>query len=214
MTERSDVKVAPTAPRVSDQRRPGRPRDARADAAIMDAAVAVLADRGPAGFTVDEVASRAGCGKATVYRRWPSRAELLLETAQRLGLEPPVVDNGSLRADLVELLSTLAHKMRDTTAGRILPGIIAEASVEPGMRRILAKFIADRRGRPREVMERGIARRELPADADVELILDLLGGTIMYRELIAGEVVDRAYVERLVDKVLGAFGATTVTPPG
>jgi AcrR family transcriptional regulator len=199
---------------MSDQRRPGRPRDARADAAIMDAAVAVLADWGPAGFTVDEVASRARCGKATVYRRWPSRAELLVETAQRLGLEPPVVDNGSLRADLVELLSTLARKMRDTPAGRILPGIVAEASVEPGMRRILAKFIADRRDRPREVMERGIARGELPADADVELILDLLGGTIMYRELIAREVVDRAYVERLVDKVLGAFGATTITPPG
>jgi AcrR family transcriptional regulator len=214
MTERSDVKAAPTVPPVSDQRRPGRPRDARADAAIMDAAVAVLADRGPAGFTVDEVASRAGCGKATVYRRWPSRAELLLETAQRLGLEPPVVDNGSLRADLVELLCALAHKMRDTPAGRILPGIIAEASVEPGMRRILAKFIANRRDRPREVMDRGIARGELPADADVELILDLLGGTIMYRELIAREVVDRAYVERLVDKVLGAFGPTTLTPPG
>jgi hypothetical protein len=82
------------------------------------------------------------------------------------------------------------------------------------MRRILAKFIADRRARPREVMDRGIARGELPADADVELILDLLGGTIMYRELIAREVVDRAYVERLVDKVLGAFGPTTVTPPG
>jgi AcrR family transcriptional regulator len=214
MTERSDIETAPTAPRVSDQRRPGRPRDARADAAIMDAAVAVLADRGPAGFTVDEVASRAGCGKATVYRRWPSRAELLVETARRLGLEPPIVDNGSLRADLEEMLSTLAHKMRDTPAGRILPGIIAEASVEPGMRRILAKFIADRRDRPREVMERGIARGELPADADVELILDLLGGTIMYRELIAREVVDRAYLDRLVDKVLGAFGATTVTPPG
>ena len=214
MTERSEVQTIPTATQVGHQRRPGRPRDARADEAIMDAAVAVLADRGPAGFTVDEVASRAGCGKATVYRRWRSRAELLFETAKRLGLEPPVVDNGSLRADLVELLSTLARKMRDTPAGRILPGIVAEASVEPGMRRILAKFIADRRDRPREVMERGIARGELPADADVELILDLLGGTIMYRELIAREVVDRAYVERLVDKVLGAFGATTITPPG
>ena len=72
------------APPGGDQRRPGRPRDARADEAIMDAAVAVLADRGPAGFTVDEVASRAGCGKATVYRRWPSRAALLLDSMAAL----------------------------------------------------------------------------------------------------------------------------------
>lgn len=214
MTEPREVQTAPIARRVRDQRRPGRPRDARADAAIMDAAVAVLADRGPAGFTVDEVASRAGCGKATVYRRWPSRAALLLETAHRLGLEPPVVDNGSLRADSVEMLSVLAHKMRHTPAGRILPGIIAEATVDPEMRRILADFIAERRDRPREVLERGIGRGELPPDADVELILDLLGGTIMYRALIAGQEVDGAYVERLVDRVLGAFGATTITSPG
>ena len=214
MTERSEVRIVPTATQVGHQRRPGRPRDARADEAIMDAAVAVLADRGPAGFTVDEVASRAGCGKATVYRRWRSRAELLFETAKRLGLEPPVVDTGSLRGDLVEMLTALGHKMRATPAGRILPGIIAEASVEPGMRAVLASFIEDRRGRPREILQRGVARGELPPDADIELMLDVLGGTVMYRELIAVKAVDDDLIERLVDKVLGAFGATTVTAPG
>ena len=188
-------------------RRPGRPRDARADEAIMDAAVAVLADRGPAGFTVDEVASRAGCGKATVYRRWPSRAALLLDTAHRLGLEPPVVDTGSLRGDLVEMLTALGHKMRDTPAGRILPGVIAEASVEPGMRAVLATFIEDRRQRPREILQRGVARGELPPDADIELMLDLLGGTVMYRELIAVHSVDDEFIGRLVDRMLTAFGA-------
>ena len=179
----------------------------------MDAAVAVLADRGPGGFTVDEVASRAGCGKATVYRRWPSRAELLLETAQRLGLEPPVVDTGSVRSDLVEMLTVLGHKMRATPAGRILPGIIAEASVEHGMRALLASFIEDRRLRPREVLLRGVARGELPPDADIELMLDVLGGTVMYRELIARHPVDDDVIEHLVDRVLGAFGAAPTAPP-
>jgi AcrR family transcriptional regulator len=173
----------------------------------MDAAVAVLADRGPAGFTVDEVASRAGCGKATVYRRWPSRAALLLDTAHRLGLEPPVVDSGSLRADTVELLSALAHKLRGTPAGRILPGIIAEASVDPGMRELLTGFMEDRRARPREVVARGIERGELPPGTDVEMLVDVLGATVMYRELIAGTSVDDAYIERLVDRMLAAFGA-------
>jgi len=196
------------APHAGGQRRPGRPRDARADEAIMDAAVAVLADRGPAGFTVDEVASRAGCGKATVYRRWPSRAALLLDTAHRLGLEPPVVDTGSLRADLVEMLTALGHKMRATPAGRILPGVIAEASIEPGMRAVLATFIEDRRERPREILQRGVARGELPPDTDLEMMLDLLGGTVMYRELIAVHAVDDEFIERLVDRMLTAFGAT------
>ena len=75
-----------------------------------------------------------GVRQGDVYRRWPSRAALLLDTAHRLGLEPPVVDTGSLRGDLVEMLTELAHKMRDTPAGAILPGVMAEASVEPGMR--------------------------------------------------------------------------------
>ena len=202
-----------TAPHPTEDRRPGRPRDARADEAIIEAAVCVLADRGPAGFTVDEVASRAGCGKATVYRRWPSRAALLLDTAHRLGLEPPVVDTGSLRGDLVEMLTALAHKMRATPAGRILPGVVAEAAVDADMRTVLAGFIEDRRVRPREILVRGVERGELPADADVELMLDVLGGTVMYRELIAVHPVRGDEIERLVDRVLAAFRATGEPDP-
>lgn len=194
-----------TAPQPTADRRPGRPRDARADEAILEAAVSVLADRGPAGFTVDEVASRAGCGKATVYRRWPSRAALLLDTAHQMGLEPPLVDTGTLRGDLVEILRTLAHKMRDTPAGRILPSVMAEASVDPGMREILIGFMQDRRDRPRQILRRGIERGELPPDTDVELILDLLGGTVMFRELLAGHPIGDDEIVRMVDRVLAGF---------
>jgi AcrR family transcriptional regulator len=197
-----------TAPAPEAARRPGRPRDARADTAIMDAAVAVLADRGPAGFTVDEVAARAGCGKATIYRRWPSRAALLLDTAHRMGLEPPVVDTGTLRGDVIELLVTLAAKLRDTAAGRILPGVIAEASVNPEMSDVLRRFVRERRVRPRVVVERGIARGELPADTDVDLLVDTLGGTVMYRELIAHVPLSNADIETFADHILAGFGAT------
>jgi AcrR family transcriptional regulator len=203
-----------TAPSAQTERRPGRPRDVRADAAIMEAAVEVLADKGPRGFTVDEVAARAGCGKATIYRRWPSRSSLLLDTAHRMGLEPAAVDTGRLRDDLVIMLTQLGVKMRDTPAGRILPGVIAEASVHPEMKALLADFISDRRSRPREIVVRGIERGELPADADVELLLDVLGGTVIYRELIACAPTDEAYIARLVERVLPGFGATDDGPPG
>jgi AcrR family transcriptional regulator len=197
-----------TAPPPEADRRPGRPRDARADAAILEAAVGVLADKGPGGFTVDEVAARAGCGKATVYRRWPSRSALLLDTAHRMGLEPPIVDTGSLRGDLIELLRTLGTKMRETPAGRILPGVIAEASVNPEMRDVLRGFIRDRRVRPRVVVERAIARGELPPDTDVELLVDMLGGTVIYRELIAQAPTDDAVVTAMVDRLLPGYGWT------
>lgn len=187
------------------ERRPGRPRDAAADAAILDAAVGVLAEQGSAGFTVDAVAARAGCGKATIYRRWPSRSALLLDTAHQMGLDPTPVDTGSLRGDLVSLLTELARKMRETEAGRILPSVVAEAALNPGMREVLSAWIHDRRLRPREIVVRAIERGELPADTEVDLLIDLTGGTVIYRELIAGERTEKADVERLVDAVLPGF---------
>jgi AcrR family transcriptional regulator len=197
-----------TAPSPEPERRPGRPRDVRAGAAIIDAAVEVLADKGPGGFTVDAVAARAGCGKATIYRRWPSRAALLLDTAHHMGLEPGDIDTGSLRDDLIAMLTELGTKMRDTASGRILPGVIAEASVQPEMRAVLAAFIDDRRERPRALLARGVERGELPAGTDLELLLDLLGGTVIYRELIACRPTDHAYNTRLVDQVLAGLSVS------
>ena len=196
----------PTDEATAAERRPGRPRDARADAAIRQAAIEVLADKGPGGFTVDEVAARAGCGKATIYRRWPSRANLLLDTAHSMGLHPEAVDTGSVHGDLVRLVSQLATKLRDTPAGRIMPGVIAEASVNPEMRQVLAAFIRDRRERPREVVERAVARGELPPDTDVELVLDLVGAVPFYRELVSGQPMDERYAERVVEVVLAGLG--------
>ena len=187
------------------ERRPGRPRDARADEAIIQASVEVLADKGPAGFTVDEVAARAGCGKATIYRRWSSRASLLLETAHRMGLEPAVVDTGSVRDDLVALMTQFGTKLTDTPAGRILPGVIAEAAVNPEMRLVLSRFVHDRRDRPRLALTRGVERGELPPDTDIELLLDILGGSVFYRVLVSGEPGDEAFAKRLVDLVLASF---------
>jgi AcrR family transcriptional regulator len=187
------------------ERRPGRPRDARADEAIIQASVEVLADKGPAGFTVDEVAARAGCGKATIYRRWSSRASLLLETAHRMGLEPAVVDTGSVRDDLVALMTQFGTKLTDTPAGRILPGVIAEAAVNPEMRLVLSRFVRERRDRPRLALARGVERGELPPDTDVELLLDVLGGSVFYRVLVSGEPGDEAFAKRLVDLVLSSL---------
>jgi AcrR family transcriptional regulator len=184
-------------------RRPGRPRDARADEAILDAALEVLAEVGPAGFTVDEVAARAGCGKATIYRRWRSRGALLLDTGHhRLGLHVTDPDTGTVRDDLVTMLGELARKMRDTLAGKVMPAVVAEAAVNPEMREVLATFVHDRRRPAFEVIRRGVARGELPEGTDIELVLDLLGGLVYFRVLIADNPPDDAVVERVVDTVL------------
>jgi AcrR family transcriptional regulator len=190
-------------------RRPGRPRDARADEAILDAAVELLAEVGPARFTVDEVAARAGCGKATIYRRWRSRGALLLDTGHhRLGLHVADPDTGSVRNDLVAMLGELARKMRDTLAGKVMPAVVAEATVNPEMREVLAAFVHDRRKPAFTAIGRGVARGELPEGTDVELVLDLLGGLVYFRVLIADTPPDDAVVATVVDTVLAGIRST------
>ena len=197
-----DIPVDPVGP-APVLRRPGRPRDARADEAILDAALEVLAEVGPARFTVDEVAARAGCGKATIYRRWPSRGALLLDTGHhRLGLHVTDPDTGSVRDDLVAMVGELATKLRDTPAGKIMPAVLAEAAVDPQMREVLTAFVHDRRRAARNAVCRGVARGELPEGTDVELVLDLLGGLVFFRVLMADNPPDAAAIARTVDTVL------------
>ncbi|HKE73397.1 MAG TPA: TetR/AcrR family transcriptional regulator [Acidimicrobiales bacterium] len=195
------------------RRGPGRPRDAWVDAAIMQAAIDVLAERGPRGFTVDLVAARAGCGKATVYRRWPSRAALLLDAVHRMGLAPEPVDTGTVRGDLVAGLTQFATKLRETPAGRILPAVVADAAFNTEMREVLAAFLRDRRGHPREAVLRGVERGELPPSTDVDMVLDLLGGVVFYRELVSGDPADPDYVGRVVDLVLAGVSRSAAGGP-
>jgi AcrR family transcriptional regulator len=194
-------------------RRPGRPRDARADEAIIDAAAAVLAKCGPSGFTVDAVAARAGVGKATIYRRWPSRADLLLETATQAALDLTDPDTGSVRDDLVFLLSALAVKLRVTIAGRLMPALIAEAATNPDMSRTLGAFVEERRALSLAMVTRGIERGELPADADPQMLLDLCAGPIFYRTLVARHPVEPEEVEQMVDAVLAGVRAGALRLP-
>ncbi|HEV7762171.1 MAG TPA: TetR/AcrR family transcriptional regulator [Acidimicrobiales bacterium] len=194
-------------------RRPGRPRDARAAEAILAAAADVLAQCGPAGFTVDAVAARAGVGKATIYRRWPSRAELLLETANQAALDLKDPDTGSVRADLVFVLSALAVKLRLTNAGRLMPALMAEAAINPEMSRTLAAFVEERRRLTLDLVTRAVDRGELPDDTDPSLLIDLVAGPIFYRTLVARHPVEPEDVEQMVDAALRALGAGGVRLP-
>lgn len=194
-------------------RRPGRPRDAGAYDAILDAAVEVLADQGPGKFTVDAVAARAGVGKATIYRRWPSRGALLLDTAHhRMGLQVEDIDTGSVVEDIVAALTDLGTKLRETAAGKVLPVVMAEAQVSSEMRRILAGFAADRRRLPQTIVERGVERGELPPDTDVGLVLDVLSGTIFFRVLLTDQPVEEPQVRQVTETVLAGFRAMAREP--
>ena len=190
--------------------RPGRPRSVEADEAIVDAALAVFAEEGFDGLTMEAVAARAGVGKATVYRRYPGKAELVIRAASCLSAaEAPEPDTGSLRGDLQAIARNLVHLLTATVAGRCVPELVAALPRCAQLAGEHGRFIAARRGHTVRAVHRAVARGELPAGTDAELVADLLSGPIFYRHLVLRGRLDPGYADRVVDAVLGGLGTAT-----
>jgi AcrR family transcriptional regulator len=200
---------------MSDALRPGRPRSAAADQAIVDAALAVFAEEGFDGLTMEAVAARAGVGKATVYRRYPGKAELVIRAASCLSAaQAPEVDTGTLRGDLQAIARNLVHLLTATVAGRCVPELVsalprcAELADEHG------RFIAARRRHTLRAVERAVARGEIHADADAELIADVLAGPIFYRHLVLRGRLDVRYADRVADAVIAGLARPVTAHAG
>jgi AcrR family transcriptional regulator len=139
-----------------------RPLDPAKDEAISAAVVQVLAEVGYSGFTMDEVAVAAGVGKAAIYRRWPSKGQLLAEHLERNSLQAlRVTDTGSLRGDLIELMTSIAEFLTGP-GGRANRSLISVLREDPEL------FAAYRRGPPvrgaaavRTILERAVERGEM-----------------------------------------------------
>jgi AcrR family transcriptional regulator len=203
----SDTVVgAPDAP----ERPRGRPRSAIADKAIREAAVDLFAERGFEGFSVEDVADRAGVSKATVYRRYPSKVDLVVEAGSCLATdEIAFPDTGNLRDDVRGLARSLVSAFKNTRAGKMMPVMTFERRRYPELDAGYRRFLADRKARTREVLRRGIARGELPPDTDVAVMSSMLVGPIFHRLMITQEPMNEAFVDALVDALLRGFGATS-----
>jgi AcrR family transcriptional regulator len=193
--------VTTTEPGPCAEPRRGRPRSADADVAILAAALALAGEVGVRALSMDEVAGRAGVSKATIYRRWSSKEALVLD-ALRSAIEPAgAVDNGSLGADLRQYLREMTARM-SVSRGDVLPHLIEVACYDPAIRSSLDDWVRHRRAPLLAILERGVARNELAADTDLELLLDTLIGPFVYRRLLTGGALDESVVERLLALVL------------
>ncbi len=189
---------APDAPRA-----PGRPRNPEADRAILKATFDLMAEQGVGRLSMEGVAARAGVGKSTIYRRWPSKAALvkdavILFTRQKV----PYPDTGTLRDDLVTLLRTIITVYTTTVAGRILPDLLGETVRNPELAQALNEFWLSRRKVMFEVLERGAARGEITRDIDHELVNELILGPIYHRFLVSRLPLTPDRADYVVDHVL------------
>jgi AcrR family transcriptional regulator len=187
----------------------GRPRSEQADRAIMAATLELLAERGIAGMSIEEVASRAGVGKATIYRRWSSKGALALDAfvAEFRG-QQPLPDTGSLRGDLRASLRAWVHAVTRTPVGRILADLIGEIQHDKD----LAVSYRDRvleplRQQHRIMLDRAIARGEIPAGTDREVALDLMFGAAQHRLLLGHLPLTEQFVGQVVDVIVAGLQA-------
>jgi AcrR family transcriptional regulator len=187
--------------------RRGRPRSEQADRAILAAAAEVLAERGLAGMSIEEVAARAGVGKATIYRRWNSRGTLALDAfLADFQSQQPLPDTGSLRGDLLAALRAWIRSVTRTSAGPILAGLVAEAQRDPGLAQAWRDRVIERlREQHRIMLDRAAGRGEIPADTDYEVVLDLLFGAAYHRLLQGHQPLTDRFARAVVDLVVAGI---------
>ena len=188
------------------RRSTGRPREERADRAILAATLELMAERGAHDLRMDDVADRAGVGKATIYRRYRSKDELITGAVAALVSEITVPDTGSTRADLLALMRSAEQVYRGSVEAAVMPSLVEAMSRDAVLARLVSEgFLARRRAVLRGVLERGIERGDLRAGMDLELALDVLGGPLFYRLLITRGPIDEQLAEGVVELILRGF---------
>ncbi|GAB2648641.1 TetR/AcrR family transcriptional regulator [Kribbella swartbergensis] len=198
--------------RTQDRNPGGRPRDSRVDDAIASAVRDLLAEVGYARLTTDEVAARAGVGKAAIYRRHASKQEMIFEVlvpGQFLAVAP---DRGSLRADLAAVLSEIADSMVAPPPGAV-PGLLADVHADPALLdRFDAKYLVAQRRTLTEILDRAAARGELATRPDPAVLNALLVGPVFAWLFLLSEHPDQlpALTSALLDAVLALTGSKQV----
>jgi len=189
-------------------RRPGRPRSERAEQAILDATLEAIAERGVDGVGCEDVAARAGVGKATLYRRWPGKEDLLIAAFASLKSPLPEPRGESAREDLIAMLDVMANDADDPRYARQFALLHGEGERYPRLvKRYKEQVVEPRRELIRSVLRRGVATGELRADTDIEIAMLTLTGAVMARGKHDRTSAEPGFAARVVDELLRGIGA-------
>lgn len=198
-------------PTAEGSRSPGRPRSEKARTAILAAAMELLLDHGLHAMSMEDVASRAGVSKATIYRWWPSKERLALDAlATEWASTPPVAptDTGGLRDDLWVRFRPWIRQLNRKPFARVVAGLVAEAQTNPEFADLYREhFVRPRRDATRVLLVRARDRGEIGADTNLEVTLDLLYGPIYHRLLHGHAPLTERFAQQVIDGVIAAISA-------
>jgi AcrR family transcriptional regulator len=180
----------------------GRPLDASRDDALRSSALELLADIGYDRMTIDQVAAHAGAGKATIYRRWSGKAELIVDALMCQKMMLPTPDTGTLRGDLDAMVN-----QPDLDEGRldsqVMVGLVSALPHDVELREVFrTQFIEPHTAVLALIFERAVTRGEIPPIKNLETIVSILPAMVFHRLIISATVPDRAFFESIVDGVI------------
>lgn len=192
----------------------GRPRSTECDRAILQATLAEYANRGLEALSVDAVAARAGVSKATIYRRYPSKVDLVMAAALMLCEETaPQLEGASFDGDVRSYLRNLARTISDPVHGAAKRTLLFDAATNDELARMHASIVATRRSQLTAMLRRAIERGEMRADADLEFAIDQLSAPLFYRHLLAHAEIDDAYVDKVATAFVERYGVVASDAP-
>lgn len=188
----------------------GRPRSEPARQAILAAATDLLLAHGLSAVSMDSIAERAGVSKATIYRWWPTKETLALDVLYEQLTEPSPdpPDSGTLRGDLLALLTGWIERASGRPFGRMIGALVTEAATDPTFGALYReRYVEPRRAQARTIFAAAIARGEVGISTDVEAAIDLLYGALYHRLLHGHAPLSREFVENIVGVVVNGLGA-------
>jgi AcrR family transcriptional regulator len=184
-------------------RRPGRPRSEVIDAAIREATIDELIERGFLGLSMEAVAARAGVAKTTLYRRWPGTQELALDAMRSFDVDTDVPPDGSARDALLYLLERMRRTWSDPRYGALMRRVAADGTVQPEVyRQCRDRIIAPRVRVMDEVLRRAVDEGLISPDVDLGWVRQALGAPVIAAVLTFRDRVTRAQLEFTLDTVL------------
>jgi AcrR family transcriptional regulator len=192
----------------------GRPRSDRLHRAILDAARELLIADGFAALRLEHVAARARVGKATIYRRWPSKEALALELLMELAAPHiAIAETGDTRAELLAAVTNAMRALTETPFGPVMRALLSQIAINPSLGDpFRAGVVQARRDEVARVIARGVSRGDLRADIDYEVATELLVGPVYFRLMFGGELTP-AFAERVVDALLHGYAACPAPRP-
>ncbi|MDX2380480.1 MAG: TetR/AcrR family transcriptional regulator [Acidimicrobiia bacterium] len=179
------------------------PRIERSRSAIHSATIEELAEVGYGAMTIESIARRAGVGKATIYRHWRGKLDLVASALETIKEDVVAPTEGTVRARVTTVLEALAVHLADSDLARCLPALISAAQYDDGVREFQRGFSRERRGLLIALLDEGIASGELSADLDPELAAAVLAGPLFYSRLLSHEPFPPGRVAQVVALVLG-----------